>query len=183
MPQIIPTVGETTTDERGFLVTQPLAVDLLGRDVAFTIRDFTGGEDAARSVAEAINNFRGLPKDALADAASAVFAYYKDVIAQLREAGNEEVLDWIPRISGPEEVWNHVTLDDVAVVAGETIDGEGASQFVVWSGDCIWEEDRGLAISFKNGSDVVKVGPNDGAPEWPAGAVDVSGDGLYRRAD
>ena len=61
------------------------------------------------------------------------------------------------KIEVPENIWTAVEIKGVGV----TKDSSG-SVYVRVFGECDWDPEHGLQISYRNGSDLMRVGPEDG---------------------
>lgn len=101
MVTTIPGVG-TVTRDGDCLVSEPRYVPALDKQCRFVIDGYEPEESAGLVTCMAA--FSSLSKADLDVAAEAVFAYYRDVEA---EVGTEP---GFPRISGPANLWNFVTF-------------------------------------------------------------------------
>lgn len=177
MADQIPGVGALTLDEYDEQITPQLHVSLLGKAVSFIVFDYDEQHDD--QIAACIQNFRTLPPEALDAATNAAFAYYRDFYQAVED--DEYTMEWMPKITEPAQVWNHIRLgDDPMVQPGY---GEDRPWYVTLECECEWEEEHGLTIVFRNGSEITKVGPADGLLEWGEDDRDASGDGLFRVPD
>ena len=100
--------------------------------------------------------FLTLGKDARLAASPHVYAYYRDVHHMI---GGEDWLDeemGIPQTDA--EIWNHVSPRAIMLMR------KGDTHYAVIEADCDWEEEHGLCLSFRDGTELVYCGPFDGHP-------------------
>jgi len=83
------------------------------------------------------------------------------------------------QIDRPADVWRHVDLGSVLVVARDH--GSGRDVFVSLESNCAWEVEHGLQLVFKNGREVSKVGPFDGHVSNASAYDDDALDGVIYR--
>lgn len=177
MAEHIPGVGALTRDDYDEQITPKLSVPLLGKDVSFIVFDYD--ERHNDKIATCVNNFRALPPEVLNAATDAAFAYYRDFYQAVED--DEYAMEWMPEIADPAQVWNHIRLGDAPMV--EAGDAEDSPWYVTLECECEWEEEHGLTLVFRDGSEITKVGPSDGLLEWGEDDRDASGDGLFRVPD
>jgi hypothetical protein len=144
----LPGVGTfVLDDDLGWLVSrESYDVAVLGVSAAFALHD---PEADAALVGPAIRRFLDLRPDALGPVAPYVWAYYRDCVAQ----------GWAPDvvIERPDDVWRHVRWpDEIGVVVDEGV------AHVELECECDWEPEHGLALVFRDGERISKVGPYDG---------------------
>lgn len=88
------------------------------------------------------------------------------------------MMEWMPVIDGPDDVFNHVTFGRFAAVYKGY---PSTDHFFIGIGcACAWEEEHGLTFQLRDGTTLTYVGPFDDSGEWPDDTYDTSGDGLYR---
>lgn len=144
-----------TEDEFGSLVSEPIPVPVLDNaPLQFAVDGYVD-DPVRQDFHAAIRTFLALDRSALTEAAPAVFEYYRDMAD---EFGDDE--EDFPRITGPGEVWDHVTFDRHQVTVRRN--GEGKPVYVSVECECTWEEEHGLQLVFRDGARVTKVGPYDG---------------------
>ncbi|GLQ35111.1 hypothetical protein GCM10007939_13940 [Amylibacter marinus] len=86
-----------------------------------------------------------------------VYAYYRDFH---QAVGGEDWLDeemGIPAI--PEDIWKYVKAGSISVEKGRDADTD---YYVVMVAKCDWEEEHGLMLVWRNGTQLTKVGGFDG---------------------
>ena len=105
----------------------------------------------------AFDRFLALPPSALAPAARHVFAYCKDMMAQLNGQGWPGVP--LPNIARPEDVWAFVS--PLAIFIQSDWDDDGP-WYVGIEANVLWEVEHGLAMIWEGGQRLVKVGGVDG---------------------
>lgn len=151
----IPGLGPVSRDdEPDYLVSGPVPVPVFGAvSCPFIVEGYEDDPDKEDFHA-VIRTFLALDRTALQDAAPAVFEYYQDIAAEF--ADDED----FPQIAGPEQVWDHVSVDrhDVTV---RRHSGDGLV-YVSVECECSWEEEHGLQVVFRGGARVTKIGPYDG---------------------
>ncbi|WP_010120707.1 DUF6985 domain-containing protein [Corynebacterium nuruki] len=172
----LPGIGDLHEGEFN-LETGPLSVGILDSDVSFGLEGWTPVDaDPAEvdAVVTTVTNFRAATQEVLDAASVALFAYYTDTVKSLADE-DPGYLEDIAEIGSADEVWNHVTLGEMPVVAEE--DG---TWYVSLESECGWAEEDGLQIVFRNGNEITKVGPFDDMLTWSDDEEDASGDGIYR---
>ena len=73
---------------------------------------------------------------------------------------SSELDDEFVIIATPSDLWKHIRLGASPVVSRRPYGDK--SVYVSLECECVWEEEHGLQIVFKNGLKVNKVGPFDG---------------------
>jgi len=129
--------------------------------------------------AEALATFLALtPADRLKDSRH-VFAYYCD----FREAVGGE--DWLDAEMGipekPEDIWDHVTPNVVGVWKGR---GDDKHTYIFVEANCVWEEEHGLLLVWRDGKVLNKAGGFDGHPTNAGAYADnAMSDMVYRASN
>ncbi len=154
----IPGLGPVDWEaDLGWYEGGPVAVPLLGGAPCRVIVRGYRDDPAAADFHAAIDAFLALDRSALTAATPEIFAYYRDVMNDLVEAGDH---DSYVRIAGPSEVLDHVRLGREPTVIRD-VDGDG-QVYVSLECECDWEPEHGLQLVFRDGHTVTKVGPYDG---------------------
>ena len=149
----IPGLGPVTKDtELGWYFSEPIPVPVLdGLLCRMTVAGYDDDEDQSQ-FHRAIQNFLSIQPAVLRAAEEHVFAYY----SAIRDADAFQVVP----IATAAEVWRHVVLGAQPVVIRRAYGERGI--YVSVECECDWEPEHGLQIVFRNGLEVVKVGPYDG---------------------
>lgn len=84
-----------------------------------------------------------------AELAHHLHAYYEDVALEVGYDALE-----MERLQGPQEVFEHIELTEMSVSRG-SID---PVVYVMITGECAWEPEHGLAISYRLGETLAMVG-------------------------
>jgi hypothetical protein len=152
----IPGLGTVTKDNRSdYYYSDLISVQVLGGQLCRIVVEGYDEDPAKEEFHAAIKNFLSLDQSVLKDVESYVFQYYQDCNANW-EADDDEFLV----IVSPEDIWRHVHFGSEPVVTRRDDGDEGI--YVSLECNCVWEEEHGLQIVFKNGLRVNKVGPYDG---------------------
>jgi hypothetical protein len=101
----------------------------------------------------AIHTFLSLDDSALRAAAPAIFEYYSYITEAVIA---DDDMDWYVEVTGPDDVWNHLTVGPEAIVQRHH------RVYVSVECECDWEPEHGLQIVFRDGRTVTKVGPYNG---------------------
>lgn len=140
---------------------------------------FDGFDENDLQAAEALATFLALtPADRLKDSRH-VFAYYCD----FREAVGGE--DWLDAEMGipekPEDIWDHVTPNVVGVWKGR---GDDKHTYIFVEANCVWEEEHGLLLVWRDGKVLNKAGGFDGHPTNAGAYADnAMSDVVYRASN
>jgi hypothetical protein len=108
-----------------------------------------------RAFRAAIVHFLAADPSVLTAAEPHIYAYYQDSNA-IWEPGDDEYL----AIDEPRRVWRHVRLGHEAVVSRRPAGDRGV--YVSLECECDWAPEHGLQLVFRDGRELVKVGPCDG---------------------
>ena len=133
-----------TVDDGTYRSDHPVEVPALGNARCHVT--FAGYDDEENK-----DEFPALDAAVLRAASPAIFAYYRDVAADLAAAGVEVVA-----IAGPDDVWDHISPHGVSVERGD------GHVYVAVECECAWEPEHGLVIVLRGGTEVTRVGPYDG---------------------
>lgn len=154
----IPGLGEVVEDtDLGWHRSGPIPVPVLGDALCCFIVDGYDGDPAPEDFHTAVRNFLALDRSALTAAAPSVFAYYRDIMADVVAAGDD---DWYVEIEGPHDVFDHVQLGNEPNLVRD--DDDDPHVYVSLECECDWEPEHGLQLVFKDGRAVTRVGPYDG---------------------
>ena len=148
MVTTIPGLG-TVTQDGDWLVSEQHYVPALDKQCRFMIDGYE--PEVSADLVACVEVFCSLSKADLDAASEPVFAYYRDVEA---EVGTEP---GFPRISAPANVWDFVTF------AGDAwLERDGSTWFVVLENECAWEPEHGLMLVLQDGRQITKVSQYDG---------------------
>jgi len=174
----IPELGVVVEDaELGWYRSAPIPVPVIGGAPCVIVVDGYDDDPAQEDFHTAIRNFLVLDQSALVQAAPSIYAYYRDVTADVLAAGDDE---WHVEISGPDDVLAHVQLGTEPIVSRDSYGDQCV--YVSLECECAWEPEHGLQIVFRDGATVTKVGPYDGHLTNSAAYADDDLDGVvYRR--
>jgi len=139
-------------DSPGWLVSSPVAVPYFdGLPLAF-ILDGLGDADEGEA-AEAVQSFLALrPEDRLA-ASPYVYANY----LRIADVFDEEDLGC--RIDSEGDVWGHVRPSEVYLSRRSRRD---RAIYIQIAAECDWEQEHGLQIVYRRGSELSRVSAQDG---------------------
>jgi hypothetical protein len=152
----IPILGELEPGSfDDWLRSKPIRVKALGGDEREFVLEGYEKDDRKEEFHQAIKNFLSIDESVLKDAQEHIFRYYRDVIEQLTPDD-----DWYVEIAKPEDIWQHIQFG-LSLMVSRRYYGD---QLVYISLDCgcVWEQEHGLQIVFKQGLYVNKVGAYDG---------------------
>ena len=150
----IPGLGEVTNRE-GLYLSMPIHVPVLGRSCTVIVEDYDGDSNKSE-FHSSISNFLSIGPEVLRDVEQEIYRYYKDMFDIL----SSELDDEFVIIATPSDLWKHIRLGASPVVSRRPYGDK--SVYVSLECECVWEEEHGLQIVFKNGLKVNKVGPFDG---------------------
>ncbi|MCF4007194.1 hypothetical protein L1O03_08410 [Corynebacterium uropygiale] len=152
----LPGIGELSEGEfPDEVITPALDVTLFEADIPFRIEDYDPADNDL--IVKAIQAFRALEHSDLLPATDPVYRYYKDFYDD--QCDDEEVMEWLPVIENPEDVWNHVTMGRCEpIVQVEERDKERHA-VIYLECECEWEEEHGLAFAFLDGTTLIEAGP------------------------
>ena len=171
----IPGLGAVEQDEgTGWWLSGERPIAMLGGARCCIVVEGYDEDDSKQDFHRAIANFLAADEAVLKAASSAVFAYYKDMLAYT-SPGDEA---YVP-IASPDDVWSHVQFGYEPIVSRYHHGDKRV--YISLECNCDWEPEHGLQIVFRDGNRVCKVGPYDG--HLTNG--DTSGDGsadevIYR---
>jgi len=74
-----------------------------------------------------------------------LFAYYWSTLVGASESG--------PRISSQDEIWRYVSIGEIRPELSDSGD-----RYVRVTGGCSWEEEHGLEIQIRNGTEIIYCG-------------------------
>lgn len=57
----------------------------------------------------------------------------------------------------PADIWNHIKISNLSARVG--LDGQ---RFIVGTGECEWDHEHGILLSWREGRDLCFVGANEG---------------------
>ena len=172
----IPGLGAVEQDEgTGWWLSGERPIAMLGGARCCIVVEGYDEDDSKQDFHRAIANFLAADEAVLKAASSAVFAYYKDMLAYTSSPGDEA---YVP-IASPDDVWSHVQFGYEPIVSRYHHGDKRV--YISLECNCDWEPEHGLQIVFRDGNRVCKVGPYDG--HLTNG--DTSGDGsadevIYR---
>jgi hypothetical protein len=111
--------------------------------------------------ADTIRNFLALgPADRAADTRHA-WAYFNDFTNDVGFEWIDEGMVTLPQ--GSRDIWNFVAPNSITVQESWDIRNRNATRrFLVLEGNCGWEVEHGIAMSWREGRDLVKLSPYDG---------------------
>jgi hypothetical protein len=128
-----------------------------GKDVEL----FFESEAELRQHGDAIRNFLALgPAHRIADTRHA-FAYFKDVTDDVGFEWVDEGMEGLPQNS--EQIWKFVTPNSLSAIESWDVgDRDRTRQFIIIEGDCGWEAEHGISLSWRDGEELVKLSAYDG---------------------
>ena len=175
----IPDLGTVVKDaDLGWYRSAPIPVPVLGGAPCLITVDGYDDDPAQEDFHAVIRNFLALDHSALVEAASSIYAYYRDAMDDVLADGDDE---WHVEISGPEDVLAHVQLGNEPIVVRDSNGDQRV--YVSVECECAWEPEHGLQIVFRDGATVTKVGPYDGHLTNSAAHTDDELDGVvYHRS-
>ena len=122
---------------------------------------FFDDEEEVMHFAGAIQNFLALTQIDRATATRHLWAYFKDHTDDVGFEGVEAGLENLPK--GSERIWQFVTpITITAVEAWDVGNRDTLRKFVILEANCGWEMEHGLSMSWRDGSELVKVSGYDG---------------------
>jgi len=104
----------------------------------------------------ALDAFLALEPHDLKKAEPHIYAYYNDI---REDIGAEEIDEEVPFISESSLIWPHVSAEAFKLIRPRP---EDDNWYVVVRGTCDWEPEHGLELVWKNGAELVTVGPHGG---------------------
>jgi hypothetical protein len=153
----IPGLGEVSWNgESRCYESQPIAVKVLGGLRCRFIVTRYENDAKKEDFHQAINNFLSIDEAVLKVTESIIFQFYKDCV----EAGWYGDWRWDEKIESAADVWKHIRLGEQQEVTRRAYGDKGVYVSVYWR--CVWREEHGLNIIFKNGLTVSRIGPCDG---------------------
>jgi hypothetical protein len=142
---------------------QPIAIPLFDGKLLAVSLSAPGLQDAivpddADAIDKALDAFLALGPEDRARAAVPVLAYAKDTLDAIGAEWPEALA--MAAISDPSEIWKHVSIEEIEI-RKDTRRGEPPFYIVLHCG-CDWEEEHGLQLVYRSGSELTRVGPDDG---------------------
>ena len=122
---------------------------------------FFENEEELLYFADAIRNFLALGPNARADATRHVYSYFKDFTDEVgfewADPGMEKITKESP------DIWQFVYPSVIgAQESWDVGDKHRLQKFVVLEGNCGWEQEHGILLSWRDGNELVKVSDYDG---------------------
>ncbi len=144
-------------------VAQPIAVPLFDAKLLPVSLSAPGLPHAivpedADAIDEALDAFFALGPADRAKAAISVLAYAKDTLEAIGAVWPEARA--MAAISDPSEIWKHTNIESIEI-RKDTRHGNPPIYVMMLCG-CDWEEEHGLQLVYRNGSELTRVGPDDG---------------------
>ncbi|MFI0450171.1 DUF6985 domain-containing protein [Actinomadura sp. 6N118] len=154
----IPGFGQVVKDiDLGWYQSEPVPVPALGGVLCRVIVDGYDEDPAPEDFHAAIRAFLALERSALVAAAPSIFAYYRDIMDDVVDAGDD---DWYVEIEGPDTVFDHIQFGDAPTISRDSHGDRHV--YVSLECECDWEPEHGLQIVLRDGRTVTKVGPYNG---------------------
>lgn len=127
-----------------------------GREVELFFED----EKELRDFGETIRDFLAIGSEARAAATRHVYAYFKDFTD---EVGFEWADPRMDKITAESDIWKFVYPTTIgAQESWDVGDKEKKRKFVVLEGNCGWDAEHGILMSWRDGVELVKVSNYDG---------------------
>lgn len=152
----IPGLGKVRKDRQlAWYYSAPIKISVLGgQDCRIAVEGYD--EDTRKNeFHESIANFLSIDQSVLKNAEKHIYQYYQNCLQQMEEDDFQAVV-----IESPRDVWAHVRLGNEPLISRRAYGDHGV--YVSVACGCDWEDEHGLQIVFKNGSEVNKIGPYDG---------------------
>lgn len=122
--------------------------------------------DELQLMSHALENLVAAGPELRDQATPYVVQYYRNVREMFSDEDCEEY--GIPLAIADEDIWDHVTLQsaiDIQTNVGSASKNRHPdSAYVVFEGNCTWEEEHGLLLSYLNGNQLARVSDFDGHP-------------------
>ena len=147
-------LGELTPDPQveAWMVSPEVEIPCFpGTRLRFILMDFRG-DPAPDEFTAAVRNPLGLSVERRMEATACVFKNYVGFVASV----GEEDVD--VKIAIPSDVWEHVQPTGVYVQRG----GPGDKVYVSITAECAWEQEHGLQIVYREGSELSRMSDQDG---------------------
>ena len=155
----IPGIGTVTKSKLyRWYCSQPVPVPVLGGKPCTFIVEGYDSDQNKDDFHTAIANFLRIGRSVLNEAAPHLFQYYQDCKEGMEYDDDDD--DEQVEISTPDDVWRFVHLGNEPMVTRRHHGDKGI--YISLECGCDWEEEHGLQIVFKNGSQINKIGPYDG---------------------
>lgn len=173
----IPGLGPVVADaDLGWYRSDPIPVPVLNGASCRFVVDGYDGDPSPEDFHAAIRAFLALDRSALTGAAPSIFDYYRDVMADVVAAGDD---DRYVAIEGSDQVLDHVRFGVEPTVVRDAYGDRHV--YISLECECDWEPEHGLQIVFRDGAVVTKVGPYDGHLTNSAAYADDTLDGVVYR--
>jgi hypothetical protein len=174
----IPGLGAVVKNtDLGWYRSAPMPVPVLGGVLCRFVVVGYDDDPVQEDFHDVIRTFLALDHAALDLAAPSIFAYYRDVMDDVRAAGDDE---YDVDIDDAADVLNYVRVGDEPQVRRDPYGDRHV--YVSIECECAWEPEHGLQIVFRDGAAVTKVGPSDGHLTNSAAYADDELDGVVYRS-
>lgn len=118
--------------------------------------------DEVERLAIVVRSFVELAQEPQRGAAQRMYANYLYVHKWVSRVYGPDVVSNIPRLTSPDEVWEHIS-----VLSAEVTREENGEWYAIVEANCAWEVEHGLQLVYRNGNELTRVSQFDGHPDGP----------------